>query len=92
MTCTVEFFGVARMIAGTRELTLTLPFDATIAQVLDALSERLPVLAGRVIGAPGAGLLDGYACNLNGLEFVRNTASRVTHGDRIVLLSADAGG
>jgi molybdopterin converting factor small subunit len=92
MTCTVELFGVARMVAGTPELTLTVPPDATIANVFQSLAEKLPALAGRVVNATGGGLRDGYACNVNGLEFVRDLSSRLNDGDRIVLLSADAGG
>jgi molybdopterin-guanine dinucleotide biosynthesis protein A len=91
-TCTVELFGVARLLAKTGTLSVSLPAGATVAHVLEAVAERLPVLAGAVIGADRRSLSDGYACNLNGLEFVRNADTPVTHGDSIVILSADAGG
>lgn len=90
--CTVELFGVARLLAQTRELSLTLPPDATIGDALAALVERLPMLSERVITADGAGLADGYACNVNGLDFVRTASARVRHGDNIAIVSADAGG
>ena len=57
-----------------------------------ALSEKLPVLVGRVINPDGNSLSSGYACNINGLDFVRNPASKVEPGDKIFILSADAGG
>ena len=49
-------------------------------------------LTGRVISADGTGLIEGYACNVNGLEFVRSSDARVNPGDNIAILSADAGG
>jgi hypothetical protein len=36
--------------------------------------------------------VDGYACNVNGVEFIRSSAGIVTPGDNIMILSADAGG
>jgi molybdopterin-guanine dinucleotide biosynthesis protein A len=92
VTCTVELFGVARLLAHTRELRLTLPPDATFAHVFAALAEKLPELAGRVISTNKGGLVDGYTCNVNGLEFVRSASVKVKPGDNIAILSADAGG
>lgn len=91
MTCTVELFGVARMLAGTPEITVRVASGATIANVFESVLEHLPALSERVINATG-GLVDGYACNVNGLDFVRDISRRVQEGDRLVLLSADAGG
>jgi molybdopterin-guanine dinucleotide biosynthesis protein A len=93
--CTVELFGVARMLAQTKELSLTLPAGATLTDVFRELSERLPVLLDRVITADRRGLVEGYACNVNGRDFVRTAAiatATVNAGDTIVILSADAGG
>jgi molybdopterin-guanine dinucleotide biosynthesis protein A/molybdopterin converting factor small subunit len=90
--CTVELFGVARLLAHTAEVSLALPPEATYADVFAALAEQLPVLVGHVIRPDGASLVDGYACNVNGLHFVRAATGRVNAGDHIVILSADAGG
>jgi molybdenum cofactor guanylyltransferase len=90
--CTIELFGVARLFANTREVSLALHSPATFSDLFAALAERLPVLVGRVISPDCTSLVDGYACNLNGLEFVRTWTTRVNPGDNIVLLSADAGG
>jgi molybdopterin-guanine dinucleotide biosynthesis protein A/molybdopterin converting factor small subunit len=90
--CTVELFGVARLLTGMREINLALRPDATIADVFEALSGKLPSLSGRVISADGTRLVDGYACNVNGLEFVRSADARVKPGDNIAIISADAGG
>jgi molybdenum cofactor guanylyltransferase len=90
--CTVELFGAARLLARTSELRLTLPAGATCAQVFAAVAAKLPMLAGRVIAADGATLAAGYACNVNGLEFVRTPSTPVGDGDHLLILAADAGG
>jgi molybdenum cofactor guanylyltransferase len=90
--CTVELFGVARLLAKTKDVALTLPTEATFSHVFAALAEKLPVLVGRVISPEGDRLVDGYACNVNGLGFVRTAAAKVNPGDNIIILSADAGG
>ena len=90
--CTVELFGVARLVANAREVSVAVASGATLSDVLDALAHQVPALLGRVIAADRRTLVDGYACNVNGLEFVRSAGSPVHHGDSIVILSADAGG
>lgn len=92
VSCTVELFGIARMLAKTKTVSLALPQDATLSHLFFALAERLPVLVGRVISPEKNQLASGCACNVNGLEFVRNPATRVNAGDRVLILSADAGG
>lgn len=92
IACTVELFGVARLIARASVIHLDLPEGATFADVFGELANRAPALAGRVIARDGQRLVDGYACNVNGLEFVRSSAGTVGTGDNIAILSADAGG
>jgi molybdopterin-guanine dinucleotide biosynthesis protein A len=90
--CTVELFGVARLLARTSEVSLALPAGATFADAFAALAEQLPVLVGQVISPDRRRLVDGYACNVNGLAFVRTPTAVVHPGDSLVILSADAGG
>ncbi len=90
--CTVELFGAARFLAHTREVSLSLPAGATFSEVYAALAAELPVLVGRVIAPDRARLIDGFACNVNGLDFIRTPTVTVNPGDNIVILSADAGG
>jgi molybdopterin-guanine dinucleotide biosynthesis protein A/molybdopterin converting factor small subunit len=92
VNCTVELFGMARMLAKTKTVSLALPEEATLAHLFRVLAERLPILVGRVISPEKNQLASGCACNVNGLDFVRNPAARVKAGDRILILSADAGG
>lgn len=90
--CTVELFGVARLLAKTKDVPLALPAGATVSQVIAALADQLPMLVGRVISADRRSLVSGYACNVNGLDFVRTSSTTINSGDSIVILSADAGG
>ena len=89
---TVELFGVARLLANTKEVSLSLPQAATLSQVCQALALEHPVLLGRVINPDRSSLSSGYACNINGLEFVKNPNARINPGDKVFILSADAGG
>jgi molybdenum cofactor guanylyltransferase len=90
--CTVELFGMAQLLAKTKTVSLALPQDATLSQLFFALAERLPILVGRVISPEMNKLVSGCACNVNGLEFVRNPTAKVKAGDKVLILSADAGG
>ncbi|HEY7218844.1 MAG TPA: NTP transferase domain-containing protein [Candidatus Binatia bacterium] len=90
ISVSVELFGVARMLAKTQLVSLDLAQGATLAQVFSSLAEKLPMLVGRVINSEG--LIAGYTCNINGLEFVRTPSAKIDSGDKIFILSADAGG
>ena len=92
LSCTVELFGVARLLAKTKIIALSLPTDATLTHVLSAVAQRLPVLVGRVINPEETHLLAGFACNINGIDFVRDPDIKIRQQDRIFILSADAGG
>ena len=90
--CTVELFGMARLLAKTKTVALALPQEATLSHLFSALAEQLPILVGRVISPEKRNLISGCACNVNGLEFVRNPSAKIRTGDKILILSADAGG
>jgi molybdopterin-guanine dinucleotide biosynthesis protein A len=92
VTCTVELFGMAQLLAKTKTVSLALPQEAMLSQVIAALAEKLPILVGRVISEEKDQLVGGCACNVNGLEFVRNPTAKIAAGDRVLILSADAGG
>ena len=92
LDCTVELFGVARLLAKTQVISLSLPRDATLARVLSAVAQRLPVLVGRVIDSEKMCLVAGFACNINGIDFVRDPDTKIRPRDKIFILSADAGG
>jgi molybdopterin converting factor small subunit len=92
LTCTVELFGVARLLAKTQVISLVLSRDATLAHALSAVAQRLPILVGRVIDSDLKSLCAGFACNLNGITFLRDPATKIRSDDKIFIISADAGG
>ena len=92
VSCTVELFGIARLLAKTKVVDLELPQEATLADLFAELAEKLPTLVGRVISPEKNNLISGCACNVNGLKFVRNPTAKIRTGDKILIFSADAGG
>ena len=82
----VEFLGIPRERAGVSEIEI----DAgTLGDVLTTLHARFPGL--RALIADGR-LHASVAANLNGDLFVNDPGTRLRAGDRLLLLSADAGG
>jgi molybdopterin converting factor small subunit len=92
VACVIELFGVARLRAKTAQVTLTLPPGAKLTDALDALTNHCPELLGTVISSDRRTLLPGYACNLNGIEFVKDFNTQIHDGDHLLILSSDAGG
>jgi molybdopterin converting factor small subunit len=81
----VEFLGIARERAGLSELQIE---AETLGQVLDALAARFPRLRDLVTD----GLHPSLAASLNTDLFISDRATRLTSDDRLLILSADAGG
>jgi molybdopterin-guanine dinucleotide biosynthesis protein A/molybdopterin converting factor small subunit len=92
VSCTVELFSVARLVAKTDKVSIALPQEATLSHVFSALAEKLPKLVGPVITPEKNSLTSGNACNINGRDFVRDPSAKVNPGDSIFIISADAGG
>ena len=82
----VEFLGVPRERAGVAELDV----DAqTLGALLGILAARLPALA-ELIEIDR--LHPAFVANLNGDAFVRDPNTPLRRDDRVLILSADAGG
>jgi len=84
---TVEFFGVPRARAGRAELTVS---AATVAAALAAVAAACPQLADVV--RPDGRLAPHYLLSRNGERFVSGLGEALRDGERLLLLSADAGG
>jgi molybdopterin converting factor small subunit len=82
----VEFLGIPRERAGVSEMELE---AETFGQVLGELSARCPGLSGLITPA---GFHPSIMANLNGDEFVKSLDTRFADEDRLLILSADAGG
>jgi molybdopterin converting factor small subunit len=82
----VEFLGIPRERAGISELEI----DAhTLGQALARLAARLPRMSDLMTGE---GLHSSIVANLNGDRFVSDPATPLAKDDRLLILSADAGG
>jgi molybdopterin converting factor small subunit len=83
---TVEFFGITRLKANRAELTVP---ATTVGEALIAVEEDCPELKTlRVAGH----ISPHYLVSINGKHFVKSLDEQLTPGDRLLLLSADAGG
>jgi molybdopterin converting factor small subunit len=83
---TVEFYGIPRQRAGRAELPVA---AATVAEALAAVERACPGLAGLV---QGGRVSPHYLLSLDGRRFVSGLDERLGPGERLLLLSADAGG
>ena len=82
----VEFFGIPRERAGTSEVQVD---AATLAELLGTLAGQFPALRDLIT----AGRLHAsVAANLNGDAFISDPETSFASTDRVILLSADAGG
>ena len=82
----VEFLGIPRERAGVSELEVE---AATLGQLLGTLASRCPALRELI---SDDGLHPSIAANLNGDQFVSDPATPLADDDRLLILSADAGG
>jgi molybdopterin converting factor small subunit len=86
-TITIELFGMPRAKAGVRELVVS---AGTIGEALAKVIEKCPALAD-VVNADGK-LTPQYLLSLDGKRFVSDVLQPLQPGDRLLLLSSDAGG
>ncbi|HMF13954.1 MAG TPA: MoaD/ThiS family protein [Gemmataceae bacterium] len=84
---TVEFFGIPRQRAGRAELTVQ---ARTIVDLLSAVEQACPGLEG-LVRSDGR-MAPQYLLSVDGREFGTNLQRRLKPGERVLLLSADAGG
>lgn len=84
---TVEFLGIPRQRAGRAELELP---AATLGDLLAGIERACPGLAG--LQQPDGRLSPHYLLSRNGRRFVTDPGEPLAGGDRVLLLSADAGG
>jgi molybdopterin converting factor small subunit len=82
----VEFLGIPRQRAGLTELEVE---ASTLGQLLGTLAVRCPALRELITSN---GLHPSIVANLNGDTFVSDLTTPLADDDRILILSADAGG
>ncbi len=84
---TVEFFDVARLRAGRPSCEVR---AASLGEAVAAAAIECPGLVGDVV--QGGALSPHFRANLRGEQFVDDAATPLRDGDRVLLLSAQAGG
>jgi len=84
---TVEFYGIPRQRAGRAEMTVQ---AGTLGDMLSAVEAACPGLAG-LVDSNGR-LTSHYLVSLDGREFATDVQELLKQGQRLLLLSADAGG
>jgi molybdopterin converting factor small subunit len=82
----VEFLGIPRARTGFDELEVE---AETLGDLLLALTARFPALGDLM---PAGALHPSIAVSLNGDVFVTDPATPLAEGDRVLILSSDAGG
>lgn len=84
---TVEFYGVPRQRAGVAELTVE---AGTVDELLGAVARACP--GWRDLRRGDGRLAAHYAMSVEGERFVIDVTEPLRPGERVLLLSADAGG
>jgi molybdopterin converting factor small subunit len=87
----IELFGIARLIAGRKELTVSLPDGATVGDALRALAHECPSLLDSVLTSQGE-IVEGSVLSLGGREFVTDRATRLPANTPLLVLPTIAGG
>lgn len=84
---TIELFGVPRMRAGRDSLAVEAD---SLGEALRALGEACPELGASIV--KDGKLSPHYLMALNGLQLTADPLTRLSPGDVLVLISAEAGG
>jgi molybdopterin converting factor small subunit len=94
MRVEVELFGLPRLIAGEREVTLRLKDGATFRDVVRALVQQYPGMVGDVVQVDGETMQAPNILNLDGRRMIQphQMDEALSHGDRVILMSMSAGG
>jgi molybdopterin converting factor small subunit len=82
----VEFFGIPRERAGIAELEIE---AATLGEAITLVAARFPRLSELVVDGR---LHPSIAASLNAGTFISDPATPLRSDDRLLVLSADAGG
>jgi molybdopterin converting factor small subunit len=94
MRIQLELFGLSRIAAGTKELSLELEEGTTFRDIVRLLSVEYPDMIGNVINPDGETLHPPNIFNLNAKRMIQPSQMGECpgDGDRIVLMSISAGG
>lgn len=92
MKLRVEFLGLSRRLAQTKESLVEVGDRATLRSVLRHLAARYPALAGPVIVPETFDLVSSYMINIDGRRADTDLDQRLQDGQRLTLMFVDLGG
>ena len=88
----IPMYGLPREITPLREVEVDLRDNATMAEVIAAMKEKIPSLEGPVIRPGENRLMDQFKFNVNGNFYFDGQDFTLRPGDRIALLVPITGG
>jgi molybdopterin converting factor small subunit len=92
MKLNVEFLGLSRRLAQTKEVLLELDDRATFRDVLRELATRFPALVGPVITPKTFDLVPAHMINVDGRRVVSDLDTQPQDGQRLIIMFVEAGG
>lgn len=92
MKLIVEFLGLSRRLAQTRERTIHVADRATYRDALTTLATELPALVGPIIVAATHDLVSSQLLMVDGRSAVTDLDSPAHDGQTLILMFAEAGG
>ena len=92
MNLTVEFLGLSRGLAQTKESLVTLGGQATFRDVLREVAFRFPALLGSIISPDNFELTPAFMLNVGGRRVVHDLDMPASDGQRLIIMFLEAGG
>jgi len=92
MKLNVEFLGLSRRLAQTKEALVELDERATFRDVLRDLATRFPALVGQVIVPHSFDLVSAHMINIDGRRVVSDLDMQPQDGQRLIIMFVEAGG
>jgi len=92
MRLNVEFLGLSRRLAQTKEAAVELDDRATFRDVLRDLATRFPALVGPVIIPQSFDLVSAHMINIDGRRVVSDLDTQPQDGQQLIIMFVEAGG
>jgi molybdopterin converting factor small subunit len=92
MQLTVEFLGLARKLTQAKQVSLAMPEQATLRDVLRHLAAQYPALLGPIITPETFELNPSYLVYLDGRHAAKDLDMSLQDGQRLLFMFAEAGG
>ena len=92
MKLSVEFLGLSRRLAQTKESLVEVGDRATLRSVIRHLAVQYPALVGPVIVPETFDLVSSYMINIDGRRAVTDLGQPAQDGQRLILMFVEAEG